>query len=150
MDTKTSQIASGWNVVDSDGSTIGTVTETREDHLVVSAGTLLKHELYVPIDHITSAHDDEVVVNIRAGEVDDAGWRFPPNASYEREGPAYPEVPDTTMIQAAGYSAGRLSAPEPQGAVLNDGQIDPAEVPNADVVPDDDEDRTVENEDRLR
>ena len=149
MNTRIGQVRAGWKVVGSDGATIGTVKETREDHLVVSAGTLLKHDLYVPIDHITSTGDERVALNTRAGDVDDAGWRFPPNAPYAREAAAHPEVPDTTMIQTAGYSAGRLSAPEPQGAVLNDGMIDPGEVPNADITADD-EPGTQESDDRTR
>jgi hypothetical protein len=133
METRTTQISTGSKVVGSDGGSIGTVKEVHEDHVVVSAGTLLKHDLYVPIDHITDYRDGQVAVSVRAGEVNQEGWRYPPNASFEAEDPAYPEVPDTTMIQAAGYSAGRLSAPEPQGAVLNDGHIDPGEVPNEDL-----------------
>jgi hypothetical protein len=145
MDTRAAQVAEGSRVVGSDGGSIGTVKAVREDHLVVSSGTLLKHDLYVPVDHITEVGDDRVAVNVRAGDVDQEGWRYPPNAGFEAENPAYPEVPDTTMIQAAGYSAGRLSAPEPQGAVRDDGMIDPDEVPNEDLgdapgtVKDDDE-----------
>jgi hypothetical protein len=133
MDKKNAQIDEGWHVVGSDGGSIGTVKAVREDHLVVGAGTLFKHDIYVPIDHITEVGDDRVVANVRAGDVEHQGWRFPPNAGFEHEAPAYPEVPDTTMIQAAGYSAGRLSAPEPQGAVLDDGVIDAGEVPNEDL-----------------
>ena len=149
MDTRTAQVAAGWKVVGSDGAQIGTVKETREDHLIVSAGTLIKHDLYVPIDHITDVGDDRVAVNIRAGDVDQEGWRYPPNSAVEFEEPAYPTVPDTTMIQAAGYSAGRLSAPEPQGAVLNDGTIDQGEVPNEDLSADD-APGARDNEDQLR
>jgi hypothetical protein len=137
MDTRTTQISAGSRVVGSDGGSIGTVKEVHEDHVVVSAGTLFKHDLYVPIDHISRSDEDAVAVNVKAGDVDAEGWRYPPNASFEAEEPAYPEVPDTTMIQTAGYSAGRLSAPEPQGAVLNDGNIDPGEVPNEDLTADD-------------
>lgn len=137
MNEKTAQIARGWSVVGSDGAKIGDVAETREDHIVVTSGTLFKHDLYIPIDHLAQAGDGSVTVNVPGGQVDQEGWRFPPNAGgFQHEAPAYPEVPDTTMIEAAGYSAGRLSAPEPQGAVLNDGGIDPTEVPNADLGPD--------------
>jgi uncharacterized protein DUF2171 len=133
MEGKLQHVHQGSRVVGSDGGSIGTVKEVREDHLVVSAGTLLKHDLFVPIDHIADADDDRVTVSVRAGDVTHEGWRFPPNAGFEAAEPVYPEVPDTTMMQAAGYSAGRLSAPEPQGAVRDDGIIDPGELPNADL-----------------
>ncbi len=143
----TTAIAEGAKLVGSDGGGIGTVKEVREDHLVVSVGTLLKHDVYVPIDRIsTTDRQDEVAVDITAGEVDAEGWRYPPNAGYEYEEPAYPEVPETTTIQAAGMSSGRLSAPEPQGAVLDDGMIDQGEVPNEDLAGSDRPDSLIQDD----
>lgn len=136
MDTRNAQIAPGWTVVGSDGAKIGEVSETREDHIVVTGGTLVKHDLYIPVDHLGQASDGTVAVNIPADEVDEEGWRYPPNAGFDHERPAYPEVPSTTIIQGAGYSAGRLAAPEAKGAVLDDGMLEPDEVPNADITPD--------------
>ncbi len=149
MDTKSLQIERGWKVVDPDGKSVGEVTATREDHIVVSSGTLTKTELYIPIDHLASAGDGTVAISVPADLVDQQGWRYPPNAGYEREKPARPEVPETTTIQAAGYSAGRLSAPEPQGAVRDDQTIDSGEVPNEDLGPSDDLPGTREESDRI-
>jgi hypothetical protein len=130
----TTQLSDGAKVVGSDGSGIGTVKEVREDHLLVSAGTILKHDLYIPISRVsTTDRDDLIAVDIPAGDVEGEGWRYPPNAGLEYEEPAYPEVPETTTIQAAGMSSGRLSAPEPQGALKDDGLIDQTEVPNEDL-----------------
>ena len=137
MDTRTGRIERGWSVVGSDGAKIGEVREAREDHIVVTGGTLFKHDLYIPIDHVTRAGDGSVAVSIPSDLVDQEGWRYPPNAGFEHEKPAYPVVPETTTIQAAGYSAGRLSAPEAQGAVLDDGMIGKGEVPNEDLGPND-------------
>ena len=133
MDTRSATIAHGWDVVGSDGEKIGEVKDVKEDHVVVEGGTIFKHDLYIPIDHIEHKGEDKLQLTIPAGDVDQEGWKYPPNAGFDHEAPAYPEVPDTTMIQTAGYSAGRLSAPEPQGAVLDDGMIEPGEVPNEDV-----------------
>ncbi|MGI8928523.1 MAG: DUF2171 domain-containing protein [Candidatus Limnocylindrales bacterium] len=150
MDTRSAQIARGWSVVGSDGGKIGEVEETHEDHIVVSRGMLLKHHLYVPIDHVTQAADGKVTVRVAANKVEEEGWRYPPNAGFAHEKPAYPTVPETTTIQAAGYSAGRLSAPEPQGAVLDDGLIDPDEVPNEDVGPDDEDPEGLDSDAKVR
>jgi len=150
MDMSTAQIARGWSVVGSDGAKIGEVEETHEDHIVVSSGTLFKHKLYIPIDHLAESGDGQVAVSIPSGEVDQEGWRYPPNAGFAHEKPAYPTVPETTTIQAAGYSAGRLSAPEPQGAVLDDGLIDPDEVPNEDVGPDDEDPEALGRDETVR
>lgn len=150
MDMSTAQIARGWSVVGSDGAKIGEVVDTHEDHIVVTSGTLFKHKLYIPIDHLAQAGDGTVAVDMPAGGVDQEGWRFPPNAGYQHKTPAYPEVPETTTMQAAGYSAGRLSAPEPQGALLDDGVIDPGEVPNEDVGPADEGTDALEKDEDVR
>jgi hypothetical protein len=132
MDTRTATIARGWDVVGSDGEKIGEVKDVREDHVVVEGGMIFKHDLYIPLDHIQHKGSNSLQLSIPADDVDAEGWQYPPNAGFDHEAPAYPDVPDTTMIQTAGYSAGRLSAPEPQGAVLDDGMIEPGEVPNED------------------
>lgn len=147
---KTAQIEPGWTVVGSDGAKIGEVKDVREDHMVVTSGTLLKHDLYIPIDHVSRTGDGKVEVSIPAGQVDQEGWRYPPTTGFVHEKPAYPDVPDTTMIQASGYGAGRLAAPEVQGALLKDGGIDPGEVPNADVAPDADTPGAVDDEEDAR
>ena len=148
MDTRTAQIARGWSVVGSDGGKIGEVEGTHEDHIVVSRGLLLKHHLYIPVDHVTQAADGKVTVKVAANKVEEEGWRYPPNAGFGHEKPAYPTVPETTTIQAAGYSAGRLSAPEPQGAILDDGLIDPDEVPGEDLTANDTPDALEDQEAR--
>ena len=114
MDSMRTEIAPGARVVSSDGKSVGTVLEVREDHLLVRQGTLLQHDLFIPIDHVTAA-DGEARLNVEARDVDREGWRYPPSGGFERREPASPEVPETTTIQAAGYSAGTLSAPEAQG-----------------------------------
>ena len=126
-------ITPGSAVVDPDGKRVGEVEATREDHIVVRTGTLTKTELYIPIDHLSRSSDGSVAVSVPADLIDSQGWSYPPNAGFEHERPAYPDVPETTTSQAAGYSAGRLSAPEPQGAVRDDQTIEPGEVPNADI-----------------
>jgi hypothetical protein len=136
MDAKAAHIESGWIVAAAGGREIGKVKEVRDDHIVVTQGTFIRHDLYIPIDHVTDAADGKVSIRVDSHGIDQEGWRYPPNAGVEHENPAYPEVPDTTMIQSAGYSAGRLSAPETQGAVLDDDMIEPGEVPNTDIEPD--------------
>jgi hypothetical protein len=122
----------GWKVVDPDGKDIGTIDDVREDHLVVEQGRLIQHTLYIPFDSLGQAADGQVTVNVAAGDIDAEGWRFPPNAGYAHADPAYPEVPETTTIQNAGMSAGTLSAPEVQGAVL-DANIETGEIPNTEL-----------------
>src|SRR5687767_6953748 len=126
MDTRTAQIERGWSVVGSDGGKIGEIEEVREDHIVVTRGLIFKHNLYIPTDHLTGSGDGKVTVNVAEGDINEEGWQYPPNAGgFEHEKPAFPEVPETTTIEAAGMSSGRLSAPEPQGALKDDGAIDP-------------------------
>lgn len=118
MEDMRTAVQPGWTVVGSDGGEVGEVTSVREDHLVVERGLLNKEQLYVPVDAVRGGTgEDTVTLNVAADDVTEQGWQFPPSARHERNAPAYPEVPETTMIQAAGYSAGALSAPEAQGFV---------------------------------
>jgi hypothetical protein len=132
----TRQIQPGWPVIDHQNREIGKVKEVREDHLVVPSGLLIKHDLYIPIDEIASVEGGHVTLRSHPGQPDYASWRWPPNASFERPAPIKPEVPETTTMQAAGYSAGRLSAPETQGAVHDSNTSDETALPRADVGPD--------------
>lgn len=137
-------IDSGWKVVSSDGKQVGTVTAAREDHLVVRQGTILQHDLFIPMDRFT-ASDGRVVLNVAAADVDAEGWRYPPQSGYKHTAPAYPEVPETTTIQAAGYSAGTLSAPETQGFAKDSFESGSAlahpDAPDDTGNPEDDDDR---------
>src|SRR5262245_43890769 len=118
----------GWKVVDPSGKFVGEVEAVHEDHLVVKEGRLIHHSLYIPVDHVGDAADGEVAITIEAGHVDAEGWRYPPNSGFHHVAPAYPDVPETTTMQAAGMSGGQLSAPEFQGAI-HDG-LEAGELPN--------------------
>jgi hypothetical protein len=133
MEGMRSAVQPGWTVVGSDGGKVGEVTAVREDHLVVERGLINKEHLYVPIDALANGSDnDTVTLNLASGDVTEQGWQVPPSARHEREVPAYPEVPETTTIQAAGYSSGSLSAPEAQGFVRNaDETVAEEQIPNA-------------------
>ncbi len=132
MNSMQAQVQPGWAVVGSDGGKVGKVTAVREDHLVVEHGLINKQSLYVPVDAVTGASDDTVTLNLGSAQVAEQGWQVPPSAPHERNLPAYPEVPETTMIQAAGYSSGSLSAPEAQGFVRNsDETTENEQLPNA-------------------
>jgi len=113
-------------VLGAEGARVGRIKAVREDHLVVEHGTLARHDLYIPIDALAITVDGSPALNVRAGQVDSQGWRFPPTSALERRVPATPDVPDTTIIQAAGYSAGMLSAAGAQGFVL-DADLEAAE-----------------------
>ena len=118
------RIEPGWRVIGSDGHEIGKVKDAREDHLVVEHGVLVKGDYFIPIDEITDVDHGEVALRSTASEAEREGWQYPPGTAYDHPDPAYPEVPETTMIETAGYSAGTLSAPEAQGFVRD---VDPHE-----------------------
>lgn len=145
MTTRLDQIQPGWTLVGADGTEMGRIETVAEDHLVVGQSGLGNDRLYVPLDQIGNAEDGRVSVLIPASQVDEAGWRYSPHSAYEAESPTKPEVPDTTMIEAAGMSAGRLSAPEPQGWVRDEPQPADTALPNADVGADEEEPGQVEN-----
>ncbi|HSH21094.1 MAG TPA: DUF2171 domain-containing protein [Candidatus Caenarcaniphilales bacterium] len=101
------RIQQGWRVVGSDGSEMGKVAAVHEDHLVVEAGTLFKHNLYVPVTALVEIGDERVSLNVPAGDADELGWRYPPEGSYvTAEGFEPAAEGDTTTMTGAGYGAG--------------------------------------------
>jgi len=126
----------GAPVVGSDGHEVGTLSAVREDHLIVLVGMVNKQNLFVPLDGIAVADGTEVILKIPAGEVTAQGWQVPPGAHHEHATPALPEVPQTTLIQTAGYSAGTLSAPEAQGFVKDIDADDDEVLANRAIDPD--------------
>ena len=113
-----SRIERGWTVKGSDGSSVGDVVAVRKDHLVVQAGTITKHDLYVPVTAVESIGDESVVLNVPASDADEAGWRYPPQRSYTRRQdlpPTESTKDQTTMTGAAfGAGAGVSSAGPPE------------------------------------
>lgn len=132
----TDTIRPGAAVVAADGDRIGEVREVREGHIVVDRGLLGGDDLYVPVDALTDTDRDPVRLNLPADEVDSQGWHVRPSSSFEHATPAYPEVPETTTIQTAGYSAGVLSAPEAQGFVRDIDADDDEVLANRTIDPD--------------
>ena len=95
----------GWKVVGSKGKFLGMVEHVREDHLIVAQGRLIKHTLYIPIDHVASAADGQVTLTIPASEGDAQGWRFPPNAGFTHGEENFWDSPVATTAQSRGSSA---------------------------------------------
>lgn len=112
-------ISVGAAVVGANGRKIGKVKAVHDDYVVVQAGLLTHHDLFVPVDALAGAYGDTVELKVAASEVAGQGWQYPPGAHFEHGEVAAPEVPQTTIIQTAGYGAGDLSAPEAQGFALD-------------------------------
>jgi hypothetical protein len=116
----------GWKVVGSKGKVLGTVEHVREDHLIVAQGRLIKHTLYIPVDHVASAADGQVMLTVPASDADAQGWRFPPNAGYTQGEADFWDSPVATAAQARG-TAQMGSATDMHGS-LHDGKIDPEQI----------------------
>lgn len=102
------RIGDGAAVIGSDGTQIGSVAEVHDDYVLVQAGTLLKHDLYVPVSSVSEVSADIVKLDVPAGEAEDRGWRFPPTAGLRRDGAIErtDEATDVTTMTGAGYGAG--------------------------------------------
>lgn len=138
MSEQLRRIEPGWRVMGSDGHEIGKVKGVREDQLIVEHGTLIKDDYFIPIDEIADIDSGEVSLRTSSSAADRQGWQVPPGAHHEDAEIAYPEVPETTTIQAAGYSAGTLSAPEAQG-FARDADAEDEVLPNRMLDPEADE-----------
>ncbi len=102
------RIRHGWSVVGADGSEVGAVEEVHDDYVLVKAGALLKHNLYVPVDAVSGVSDETLTLNVSSGDVADLGWRFPPDRGFVREGEMEKTDAgsDLTTMTGAGYGTG--------------------------------------------
>lgn len=105
---QSSSIRVGWDVVTSDGKGIGKVEEVHDDYLLVRGGTLFKHDLYVPVAACARAGDGNVTLDVASNDVDDSGWRFPPDRGFggQHKVPTTAGDPTMTTMTGAGYGAG--------------------------------------------
>jgi hypothetical protein len=110
----------GWKVVGSKGKFIGTIEHVREDHLIVAQGRFIQHTLYIPISHVASSADGQVMLTLPATDADAQGWRFPPNAGFTHDAGDFWDAPVATSLRASGM--GNTSGNIDSG--MHDGKID--------------------------
>lgn len=81
MQSYSTRIHEGMDVLDTDGRKIGKCGETLGDYFNVDAGLLGTTEYYVPFDAITSVEDDQIFLNVRKDEIDTMGWDRRPDTT---------------------------------------------------------------------
>ncbi len=67
-------VSTGMDVVGSDGKSVGTVKEVRDNDFLVDRP--MAHDVYVPFS-ACNATNGQVRLNVRAGDVDKQGWEMP-------------------------------------------------------------------------
>ena len=122
----------GWKVVGSKGKYIGTVEHVREDHLIVAQGRIFQHTLYIPVSHVASSGDGQVMLTLPASDADAQGWRFPPNAGFSHGEGDFWDNPVATAISASGTPGGFGTASGTPGQ-FHDNKIDPNDVPSPEL-----------------
>ena len=120
-------VEAGWKVVGSKDKPIGTVQAVRSDHLVVLQGRYIKHTWYIPIDHVAEVGDGQVKLTIPADDAASEGWAFPPNAGFERDKPAMPDMSRVSRMDIA--AANELGNTASSAGTLVDGMNNPSDVP---------------------
>ncbi len=71
-----SQLQGGMRVVGSDMGNIGNVKDIRNNDFLVDIP--MQRDVYVPFNAIQTVNDDQVVLNIPAGQLKDMNWPKPP------------------------------------------------------------------------
>ena len=76
MQSNTTQIQPGWDVIGSDDQKIGEVTEVGSNYVVLTKGLIFPKDLYVPLNTISSVDADAscVYLNVAKDDVDSMGW----------------------------------------------------------------------------
>ena len=73
---RTPQVQAGMQVVGSDMSNVGNVKDVRDNDFLVDIP--MQRDVYVPFSAVQNVNDDQVVLNIPAGQVQDMNWPSPP------------------------------------------------------------------------
>ena len=73
------EIAAGWQVVDLDGQSVGTVRGRDADYLVLSRG-LIRSRLYVPLTAVRGVTEGTVRLNLPASVIDEGRWAKRPRS----------------------------------------------------------------------
>jgi hypothetical protein len=74
-------INSGWEVCDANGNKIGSINDVRDNYLVVSKGTLLPKDIFVPTTAVqrVDENDHRVYLNVDKDTISSMGWDDPKN-----------------------------------------------------------------------
>ena len=115
----------GWKVVGSLGKFIGTVEHVREDYLIVAQGRIIKHTLYIPVDHVASAANGTVALTLPATEADAQGWRFAPNAGFTHGEADFWDSPVAASAKARSTTG--FGTSDMHGSMY-DGKVDPEQM----------------------
>src|SRR5438552_3825482 len=83
-------IQPGWEVCARDGDKIGTVREIQGQYFVISKGSLLPKDYYIPFPEVSQvdASAQRVFLNVAKNEFDGRGWdRQPADYGYDASAP---------------------------------------------------------------
>jgi uncharacterized protein (TIGR02271 family) len=79
-ENQTWNIVEGSDVIGSDGEKLGTVDQVQQSYLVVRKGWFFPTDYYIPASAISSATDDQVVLNVTKDAALTQGWDTVPEA----------------------------------------------------------------------
>jgi uncharacterized protein (TIGR02271 family) len=76
MQSNSTQVQPGWDVIGSDDQKIGEITEVGSNYVVLTKGLIFPKDLYVPMNTISSVDADAacVYLNVAKDDVDSMGW----------------------------------------------------------------------------
>jgi hypothetical protein len=70
----------GWDIYTRDGEHLGTAKETNDRCVVVQRGTLIKHDMFIPLSYIGEAEEDNrrAMLSLNKDDLDAFDWSHPP------------------------------------------------------------------------
>jgi len=76
MQTSSSQIQTGWDVIGSDDQKIGEITDVGPSYVILTKGLIFPKDLYIPLSEISNVDADAacVYLNVAKDDVDAMGW----------------------------------------------------------------------------
>jgi uncharacterized protein (TIGR02271 family) len=105
-------IVEGSDVLGSDGEKFGTVDQVQPSYLVVRKGWFFPTDYYIPVSAISSATEDQVVLNVTKDTALDQGWDTVPDTAGpegERGGTTYEDNSAITGTTAGLADIGKVT-----------------------------------------
>ena len=125
MQSNSSQVQPGWDVIGSDDQKIGEVTEVGSNYVVLTKGLIFPKDLYVPLNVISSVDEDAacVYLNVAKDDVDSLGWDQIPADDAVATG-AYGSDYDAATVGTDGATATNRTTTIDDGTTYATGDVD--------------------------
>lgn len=96
------RIQPGWKVFGADNEQVGEVDRVEDDYFVISQGWIFTSERFIPMTAVRRVDQEQVVLSVTGGEIDEYGWDSPEAIQSARS--QRPQAEPTSDVRPGGES----------------------------------------------